>query len=78
MNAKQYLIEIEKENDQYRALAQRRELILKSICSFDTSFDELTRLKSEQKELMSRMQESLLKSSELIQKYFYAAAVASK
>ena len=32
----------------------------------------------EQKELMSRMQESLLKSSELIQKYFYAAAVASK
>lgn len=78
MNAKQYLIEIEKENEHLRALTQRRELILKSICSFDTPFDELTRLKSEQKELMSRMQESLLKGSELIQKYFYAAALASK
>lgn len=78
MNAKQYLIEIEKENDHYRALAQMRDLILKSICCPDSTFDELALLKNEQKELMSRMQESLLKCSELIQKYFYATAIASK
>ncbi|MCC5015833.1 MULTISPECIES: hypothetical protein [Legionella] len=67
-----YKVELEKEHNKYKVLSQKRNELINDFCSLDHTIEELSQLRQAHKELVIAISEVLHKSSELIQKAFYA------